>query len=185
MLKIEILSDSESVETVEKRVKVLTDEEIKKLMIFASFWVKKRQLYRNSIKPGELLNEAIYRTLIGRRKWKKKNNNFIKHLDGAMQSISGHWVKEFTEKSGRPVDDEKYSNDKSDFRDSEISQELENFIETIFKDDLQSLEILRCISYGMTKVEIKGNLNLSELEYEAAMKRIRRKGMKFKKRSQI
>lgn len=44
---------------------------------------------RGRMSPTDLLNEAVLRTLDGRRKW-KRTVALLKHLEGAMKSIASH-----------------------------------------------------------------------------------------------
>jgi DNA-directed RNA polymerase specialized sigma24 family protein len=72
-----------------KHLAALTDDEWRRVYIFAKFLLKhSREDYRYQ----ELVDEAVARTLAGRRRWKIGMNGPA-HLFGAMKSILSSWNK--------------------------------------------------------------------------------------------
>lgn len=75
-------------------ITALTDTDFVRSMLLARIHWKQRKL-RDLMRPEELLDEAIVRTLsIGQRprRWRKAVVSIIEHLDRTMESISGHAV---------------------------------------------------------------------------------------------
>jgi hypothetical protein len=82
---------------VEAGLAALNASDHAKLAISAAFFCKERRLALSVIEPQELLSEAVLKTLQceeGKR-WSKKVS-LLKHLDRAMENISGHLVEERT-----------------------------------------------------------------------------------------
>lgn len=76
---------------VEAGLAALNASDHAKLAIIAAFFCKERRLALSVIEPQELLSEAVLKTLQceeGKR-WSKKVS-LLKHLDRAMENISGH-----------------------------------------------------------------------------------------------
>lgn len=145
----------------------------------------------------ELLADAMNATLEGKRRWNKGRVDFVGHLIGAMRSISSHWRTQ-----SKPVDEATLESDLLQRTDegnilspfdlvpsedpppdeqleaNERQREAKGRVEAIEKafaaDPVISL-ILHGLRQGMTPSEVRAGLELSQTEYETAMKRLRRK----------
>ena len=71
----------------------LGQADIKRLDQIAGFWWKAFKLKDRSGSSGELLQEAVLRTLEGRRHWPNKRVQLVKYLDQTMRSIASHRVE--------------------------------------------------------------------------------------------
>src|SRR5260370_32184909 len=80
---------------VEEALGALADADYVKLIMIAALFCSKRRLALSVCEPKELLNQAVLKTLEcedGKR-WNKKVS-MVRHLDRAMENISGHLVRE-------------------------------------------------------------------------------------------
>jgi hypothetical protein len=145
----------------------------------------------------ELLADAMNGTLDERRRWNKDKIDFVGHLIGAMRSISSHWrtqskpvdeaipesdLRQMTESGDvlSPFDlvpseepgpgDELEANE----RQREARERVET-IENVFAADPVVSLILQGLRQGMTPTKVRAELELSQTEYETAMKRLRRR----------
>src|SRR6266542_3822488 len=64
-------------------------------MLIDGSFCKSRKLSTSVMEPKELLSEAILKTCQMDKKW-NKGISFVRHLDRAMENISGHLVRERT-----------------------------------------------------------------------------------------
>ncbi len=177
---------------VDRAIEVLTPPELLRLLQFAAFHVRGLGRAARGRTAEDLLQEALMRTLIGAedaekgRHW-NKDVDFVRHLTGAMQSISNLWKRQF--KEGEP-----YLISEFPVRDAEgqehsllddmasghaaadqrlIEKDEEDRILTLFDDDPEAVQVLRDLLDGLKKNEIKSKCGLDERKYAAAMKRIR------------
>lgn len=136
----------------------------------------------------DLLGEAVVDTLDPtKRRW-NKDVSFVRHLIGAMRSISSHWREQFdpdepllesqlvhTTEEGEllsPID-LVGSGAPGAERILEAKEEVER-IEKAVADDRVVHDILGGLSAEMSRDEIREALALSVTKYETAMKRFRR-----------
>src|ERR1051326_2960455 len=80
-------------EEVAKAIEGLSNDDYAKLMLIAGSFCKSRRLSTSVMEPQELLAEAFAKTLQLNKKWNKRIS-FIRHLDRAMENISGHLARE-------------------------------------------------------------------------------------------
>jgi hypothetical protein len=136
----------------------------------------------------DLLEEAVADTLDPtKRRW-NKDVSFVRHLIGAMRSISSHWREQVDpdeprleselvrvgEKGGllSPLDLVGSEAPAAD-RILEAKRQLED-IEQAVADDKIVCDILGGMRAEMSASEIREALGLTVIEYETAMKRFRR-----------
>jgi len=122
----------------------------------------------------ELLADAMNATLEGKRRWNKDKVDFVGHLVCAMRSISedGEVLRPFDlVPSEEPGPDEELEANESQ---SEARTRVEA-IENAFADDPVISLILDGLRQGMTPGKVRAELELSQTEYETAMKRLRRR----------
>jgi DNA-directed RNA polymerase specialized sigma24 family protein len=136
----------------------------------------------------DLLSDAIIATLEGRRKWFKAKVDFMTFVKGVMRSLASHIragmaLDAFHEIAPNPVNDE---DDTEDFVEQIPTQapidperqllagDLDRQVREHFSDDPEVLLIYEAFLEKMKPAEIQSCLGLTEKEYNAAAKRLRR-----------
>jgi hypothetical protein len=170
-----------SQEEVDKAIEALKDPDFVKLMIIARFFCRRRGLTPKEMEPEELLSEAIMKTLQMEKKW-RRGVSIIKHLDRAMENISGHLVEERTRilsfpdgepSEHKPKDDEVTERSA---QDELISiEESQALLRQVFGDDEQAARVFWLRAEGFQAGQIMAKLDLDDQRYEAIARRIRRK----------
>lgn len=79
-------------EEVANAINELTSADYKKLMWAATDWWVRRHLQSRWAEPVDLLHDAVTVTLMGKKHWRKSSVTIVKHLNRAMENISGHLV---------------------------------------------------------------------------------------------
>jgi len=132
----------------------------------------------------DLLSEALTATISGERTW-RKGVDLCHHLLGAMRSISSGWRQkrevevhlesELDEPNERGLSRslEQAATHLDPERIVAAKEELEK-VRKLFAKDAVALEVLELLAMGYTESEIRDQLQLSNKEYGAAVKRIRR-----------
>jgi hypothetical protein len=136
----------------------------------------------------DLLGEAVADTLDPtKRRW-NKDVSFVRHLIGAMRSISSHWREQFDPDEPRLESELVRVGEEGDLlspldlvgseapaadRILEARRQLEA-IEKAVADDKTVYDILGGLRAEMSPSEIREVLGLTTTEYETAMKRFRR-----------
>jgi len=133
------------------------------------------------MEPEELLAEAVARTLQMDRKWNKRVT-LIKHLDRAMESISSHVVRERTKIDGFPAGLEPSAEQRGPIPIAEGAdetlmrkEEVNAMLKQVFGDDTEAAHIFALRLEGFQAAEIQIKFELSQTQYDAVAKRIRRK----------
>ena len=168
-------------EEVEKAIRALTDTEHAKLMLIAKGFCKSRRLAAGVMEPEELVSEAFVKTLQMEKKWNKRVS-MIKHLDRAMENISGHVVKKrlriisFADEPPSdliPANSERLEN----AADNHLieKEEVEALLTAVFGTDTEAAKIFVLRAEGFEAADIQANLYLIGPQYETIAKRIRRK----------
>lgn len=172
---------------VEQAIEALTEVQLVRLEKIAAFRhlsLGTRCAGRNE---GDLLSDAIIATLDGRREW-KTNVDFMMFLGGVMRSLASHIrdgkpVDAFDEIAPNPVNKE---DDTEDFVeqiptsapvDPErqlLGRDLGKQIRERFKDDPVELLVYESFLEKMKPADIQSCLDITEKEYNAAAKRLRR-----------
>jgi CheY-like chemotaxis protein len=188
---------------VDRAIKTLTSADLLRLRQFAKLLVQGVGRAARGRDWEDLLEEALYRTLIGAadtqngRHWNRKVP-FVQHLAGAIKSIASVWKRQFREKGTylvseltisdaegqehSPLDSVPSSCVPADRRLIEKSDEERLF--TILGNEANASQVLRGIIDGLKKNEIKLAYGLDEKMYLAAMRRIRVKLLGRKQRGQ-
>lgn len=145
-----------------------------KLMIIARSFCRSR-MNGTVIEPDDLLQEAITKTLEGKRRWNKEVS-IIKHLDRVMESDSGHLVAQSVAHGTKSLED--YESDPADSQfdpDARISaKEKFNGVLGLFEKDKIARDLLVLKSQGFWASEIQRELGIEKVQYETITKRIRR-----------
>lgn len=176
-----------SSEEIITSVKTLTTAQLLRLQKFAQYRIRglgRAAMYRNH---KDLFNDAVTRTLAGNRSW-NKDVSFEVHLLGVMRSISTHWKEQFepvearlesellqisaTGQLSNPID-RVASAARDPERTLAAKEELERIV-ALFANDLHVSLIIEGLREGKTGKEIREMLRISEKDYEAALKRLRR-----------
>lgn len=165
-----------SQDEVRQGITNLNDHDYKKLMIIARLFAKER-IRGNVEEPGDLLHNAIIKTLDGTRKW-NMSVSFLKHLDRVMESDSGH-VAEKQQRSRQAPQSELEREDHTMSLDDQLAvREGAKQLLELFDGDKSALEVLQLKSEGCSAAEIRDRLGIDKREYETITKRIRRAVLK-------
>ncbi|MGA2856803.1 MAG: hypothetical protein ABSE40_08035 [Candidatus Sulfotelmatobacter sp.] len=177
---------------VERAIEALTPSELLRLRQFADFRLRGLGRAARGRTGGDLLGEALLGTLIGAETTRKgrhwnKDVDFVRHLTGAMQSISNCWKRQFK-------DTEAYLISEFPIRDAEghehspldnvasgdaaadqllIEKDEEDRVLTIFKDDPEATQVLQGLLDGLKKTEIMARSGLDKKKLAATERRIR------------
>ena len=158
-------------EELEEAVKGLSDVDILRLTKIARLYTG-----NHDMEAGELLNEAVLRTLLGERKACPRNLPIVNFLAGVMRSIAD------TERNKKcnvvdviGIDDcELY--DVGDNPDDRLFEEqLFKQVEKFFDDDEEILLLILYLQEGYSPSEIQKEADWSETKYNSIRKRMRRK----------
>src|SRR2546422_2382742 len=189
--KFQLRSLLEKIE-VDRAIEALTSSELLRLQQFAAFRVQGLGRATRGRTGEDLLAEALLGTLIGAevtgkgRHW-NKDVDFVRHLTGAMRSISSCWKRQFKEKEayliselflhdaeeqeGSPLENVASGDPAADQR--LIEKDEQDRVLTIFKADPEATQVLHGLLGSLKKNEIMSSYGLDEKRYAAAMKRIR------------
>ncbi|HLV85496.1 MAG TPA: response regulator [Candidatus Sulfotelmatobacter sp.] len=179
---------------IDLAIKSLTPADLLRLRTIAALLVRGIGRAARGRDWQDLLNEAQCRTLIGAgdtqngRHWNRKVS-FVMHLAGAMKSIANLWKRQFREKEtyliselvtcdqegeeSSPVDNLPSDSVPADRRLIEEGTAAEAF--ALFNSDETEALVLRRITDGLGKNEIKRACGLNEKQYAATIRRLRHK----------
>ena len=150
-----------------------------KLMLIARGFVRSR-LQGMSVDPEDLLQEAVVKTLDGRRRW-NLTVTIIKHLDRVMESDSGHIAQKRLAHGITALPDnhaEPAAQRPSPEDQLRVLDELDSVF-ALFADDPSALALLRLRGNGLPASDIQRDLGMGKTEYETVNKRIRRRLVKY------
>ena len=175
-------------EEIEAAIQALTQTQLVRLKSFA--WFSHRALGSRGAgrNEGDLLSDAIIATLEGRRKWIQGNCDFPTFLTGVMRSMTSHI------RDGKPTDafDAIAPRPASEHDDAEdsleqiptpapvdperqlLARDLDKQIRKRFVNDIVVLLVYDALRDKMKPVDIQSCLDITENEYNAAAKRLRR-----------
>jgi CheY-like chemotaxis protein len=177
---------------VDRAIKALTSSDWLRLQRFAKIKILGLGRAARGGDWEDLLEEALYRTLIGAedpqngRHWNKKVT-FVQHLSGAIRSIAHVWKRQFRENNiyrvselvmhnadgqqHSPLDNVASEHVPADQR--LIEKDEEDQIFTIFKDDPEAAQLLLGLRDGLKKNQIMSKCGFDEKKYAATLRRIR------------
>jgi hypothetical protein len=164
---------------VEEGLNSLTEADYAKLMMIAKLFCRERRLAFSVCEPKELLNQAVLKTLEcdeGKR-W-KKNISMVKHLDRAMENISGHLVRERMKIVAFPDGLKPGKDESKAYNPSEGGTEAAKvaaLLKAVFGDDDNAKEVFVLRNEGFRPNEVQARLGISAQEYETVNRRILRK----------
>jgi hypothetical protein len=160
-----------------------TVDEFKAALSFGEAeWIYLRRLARNRCRvrrPGEedeVVQEAIYRVLEGRRRW-PKGLDLFRFLSGVMKSIVSETPKiGFRRNIDKNVEaaTDAVSEDAS-AADLVLETEVVTYVMALFENDAEAETLAEGIMEGWEKGDLLGLFNDDVTRYETVRKRFRRK----------
>ena len=175
----------------------LTKRDLARLRAAAHIWFRDLRLNAVVADPDDLVADAIFRTTSGQRTW-KVGVDFIKHLRGVMRSLADSRRKSAERRAAsarREVRESEFlapgaelSGDdeatltpvnnapSGDPGPDRVQLGMERFraVEADFADDEVASAVIHGMWYQMKGPEIRKHGNLTEKQYAAAVRRIRR-----------
>lgn len=171
-----------SLEEARQAIAGLSQADLAKLGIAAKAY-SRRLGVRGADLWGDLLNEALAKTLEGDRRWRHVRVTIVHHLDQVMSSLSSHAVgvarrerAAVADMDPREVRDPVGSSDPalSSVETAIVSrEEIERFLDH-FQGDTDALRVLACRARGMRGHEIQEALGISKTQLATVNKRILR-----------
>jgi hypothetical protein len=175
---------------VSQAIEALSDADALRLMKAAGAHLKKVGHLKLGRSPEDLIQEAITRTLSGERSW-KRGISFVFHLDQAMRSICSSWRKSASraEQDGGGeipssarlglMDEGDAVLEQAPSREADLEDELRakqevDRITRQFANDKIASEVLEGWKMELDGPGIQELGGISEKEYRAAVRRIRR-----------
>jgi DNA-directed RNA polymerase specialized sigma24 family protein len=152
---------------VHAAIEELSGADYAKLMLIARGFARAR-IRCSVVEPEDLLQEAITKTLDGRRTW-NRTVSILKHLDRVMESDAGHIAEKEAAHTPPPAARG------PDPREQSAAQDKLDDLLSLFADDDQALEVLHLRGMGFSASEIQQELGISKTHYETVNKRIRRR----------
>lgn len=175
---------------VEEGLLALSDADYVKLMMIAVSFCRQRRLASSVCEPNELLNQAVLKTLEceGGKRW-NKNVSLIRHLDRAMENISGHLVRARMKIVAFPDGLKPDQDDSQSYQPDNTAVEAEkvaSLLKSVFGEDERAKEVFMLRrAEGFRPEEVQTRLRISALEYETINRRILRKISHFLKHPNI
>ena len=144
------------------------EDRLKKLKNYARFLVNSVPGARQYAEADDLLNEAILRTLDGRRRWKPEKADFDTHLKGCMRSLANCHSREAARYAMRDTAAEPST--------PEHRTDLLLFDKTRarLKGDTTASKVLELLLASCLPAEIRRMLNVKPGVYNAARARVSR-----------
>jgi len=163
-----------TLEEVRQAIDSLDPSDHAKLTLISRTFARRR-LRGDVVEPRDLLQEAVWKTLDGRRHWNKKIT-MIKHLDRVMESDSSHIAEHRAATQTESISDNPDASICPPGQSSHVAtgEEVEDLFD-LFVDDEAACDLLRLKGEGMQASEIQGRLGLSKTQYQTVTKRIRRR----------
>ena len=183
------VSAAVSADDLREAVSSLTDLELAKLRYRAKFWAGSLGRYAMGRDWEDLLNEALVQMLNGQRSWNPEVG-IVRFIDQAMRSIRWSWlakgersgvtgvVRVASTDSAQDSDEVALPEASSSPEALAADREILDKIEALFAEDSDASNVLTGYALGMKGPELREQAGLSEKEFEAARRRIRRRLLK-------
>jgi hypothetical protein len=151
----------------------LSDSDIRRLTSCARLLLSTVRGLFHHTEADDLRNEALLRTLDGRRKWKPDKVDFVTHLMGCMRSI----VHELKKKAYAELKAMRESERQEATRKFEYvwPSEILDYTRTHLSEDAVALRVFDLLRQGQSPAEIREALNIDLKVYNAARKTISRR----------
>ena len=170
-----------SSEGIEQAILAFTNEESLRLNRYAQWRIRGLGRKAQGRSADDLLQEALVATLEGKRVW-KEGVSLYQHLIGALRSISSRLrerkFEEYLESEiATPGDERPLDFEVTTMNPQRILEARERLAEVmrLFEDDPHAVRVLKRLAAGFTASEIQSELRVSQREYGAIAKRIRRR----------
>lgn len=176
-------------EEVAEGLRALTDADHVKLLMVAKYFCKRRGLTTNVMEPEELLHQAVLKTLQQEKKW-FKGVSLLKHLDRAMQNISGHEVPRMRRivpfpNGLQPEVDTIYEQGEGDAGAPAERQDAEAILKEVFGTDVEARRVFEFRTAERSPSEIQAAMQMSGTTYDTTLKRIRRRIVNYLKENAV
>ncbi|MFZ5894764.1 MAG: hypothetical protein ACOY0T_27115 [Myxococcota bacterium] len=167
---------------VEAAIRALSDADSLRLRRVAEFRVRALAGLGLGIDGDDLLQEALARTLDGKRQW-RKSISFVRHLMETMRSIASHArdsmkacnaILDASEDAASTADGLPLKSHMGDGERIAAANEQLAKICQVFKDDDEVGLVMQGLANEMKGPEIQQDLGLNETQYETIMTRLRR-----------
>lgn len=176
------------VEEARAAIRALSDADVARLMVVANYWWKKRRAMAVTPlpTPRDLMHQAIIDTLEGKRSWNPAVT-MVKHLDGAMKSISGHEIERLRTRTSAHAGVRQHAAARPDTVDLPLPVHLVVPIDEVLDASKHWDEAVRMVGDGLhaqiltlklhdwRAAEIREHLELDKTTYDSALKYIKRK----------
>lgn len=153
----------------------LSDADYAKLMLIARGFARTR-IRGSVVEPEDLLQEAVAKTLDGRRTW-NRSVSILKHLDRVMESDAGHVAEKQATHAPGPIPEgaDEPAASAPDPSIAVVAQDELDDLLGLFAGDEQALDVVHLRREGFSASEIQQELGMSKTRYETVTKRIRRR----------
>lgn len=149
--------------------------DLDKLMAIARGFARNR-LRGAAVDPEDLLQDAIVKTLDGRRRWSCRVS-IIKHLDRVMESDSSHVAEQRAAHGSDQLSDaniEPTAQEPSHEARFQAREALDA-VTALFANDDDAFRLIRLKANGFSASEIRSRFGIDKKQYETVTKRIRRR----------
>lgn len=157
---------------VMRAIKALTAADLARLDGYGTFRIATIRGVVFSADPRDLLQEAIVRTLDGRRNWDEERISFVTHLIGCMNSIANEMAKRAHLEQRAFQDSAR--DERKDKADDSSSLRILHKMRDRLGDDRTALGVYEKLLDGSSRAEICQSLRIPAKVYDAARKRISR-----------
>lgn len=184
--KVPIASRYATIAEVKAGLEAFSDADYTKLMMIAISFCRQRRLGEGVCEPEDLLQEAVVKTLeySDGKRWNKEIP-LVRHLDRAMENISGHLAKRQKRmvpfQDGLNPDQDSMVNHPTD--DGAEQDNVETLLSVVFGDDVQAKEVIIFRAQEIRPNEIQLRLGIDARAYETINRRILRKIAKYVKQN--
>lgn len=168
---------------VESAIGALSEADRVRLRRVAAFRARPLADTGLGIDADDLLQDAMFRTVLGDRRWRKKKVTLVKHLIETMRSIANHARDELKDAAtvSATCEDAHGKLDGHDLRShvpdgrvaAAMTQQFEK-IEAAFGDDDEVGLVIRGLGAGQPGPEIQRDLGITSTQYETIVTRLRR-----------
>lgn len=178
---MEDVQEAATSDEVAAALRALTEADHAKLMMIATSFCLRRRFSSSVLEPGELLSQAVMKTLQMAKKWSKRVS-IVKHLDRAMENISGHLAGQRSKIVPFPDGLSPSPSQKPEEFTTETANSVlmeregtEELLAGLFGTDDEARKIFVQRAEGFSVPAILTTLKLTEAKYETIARRIRRR----------
>jgi DNA-directed RNA polymerase specialized sigma24 family protein len=177
---MEDVQEAATYEEVVEALRALTEADHAKLMMIAASFCLSRRFSSSVLEPGDLLSQAVMKTLQMAKKWSNRVS-IVRHLDRAMENISGHLARQRSKIVPFPDGLTPSPNQKPEGFTTETAnsilmekEQTEELLADLFGTDDEARKIFVRRAEGVSVPAILTTLGLTQSQYETIARRIRR-----------